>query len=190
MKKTSLLVLLALSACAAPTTPSVNPSADPSATPSASASASPSPTASASPAPASGLNFKYLGRGADKVRPAFSGGPDGTPDYSFGFTYDFGAAATLRSIVISSVINGVSGGPTGWMTGPGKYWLLQASANGKDYNSTAKTTDMGAISGVQNFVLTGATLDPTLFAAGTVYELKLTYEVGGEFIDVSERLTL
>lgn len=164
--------LCLLSACTAPaTTP------DPNASASTSPSTSTNPDASTTPVG----EFKYLGRTADKVSPAFSGGPDGTLDYVFSYSHDFGKEVTLKSVIVSRIENGKPLGFAGWTTAPGnRYWVINVNANGTDLNGGSPTEPLGKITGKVDFVLTGASTDASLFTPGTVYELMLTYEDSGD----------
>jgi hypothetical protein len=189
MKYLNLAALLLLSACTT-ATPAVTPSASPQ------GSATSSPVASASPAntsnstSSSGGVLKYLGKIADKASPNFFGGADGTPDYVFSYNYDFGKEVTVKSLILSRIENGQPMGQAGWSTSAGKYWLIHVSANGKDLNARLQKASLGSVSGQVEFVMTGASLDPGLFSAGTVYELLVTYLDGGSEKTITSRVTM
>ncbi|MGE3725764.1 MAG: hypothetical protein AB7I41_09445 [Candidatus Sericytochromatia bacterium] len=189
MKFLNLAALLLLSACT--TTPTVTPSASPS------GSASNSPTASASPAAPTGSTsaasgtLKYLGLSpTDKASPSFAGMGDGNPDYVFTYSYNFGKEVMVKSLILSRIENGKPMGQAGWSTTAGKYWLFHVSANGKDLNEGAPKTTLGTVSGQVEFVMSGASLDPGLFSAGTVYELLVTYLDGGSEKTITSRVTM
>ncbi|HEY9842779.1 MAG TPA: hypothetical protein V6D23_20100 [Candidatus Obscuribacterales bacterium] len=153
----------------------------------------PNPGKPATPAPAatqapSGL--KFLGQLEDKVSPADSGGADGTADYAFSYSHDFGKEVTLREITLSQIEEGKPLGSNGWTTGARDYWLLQVSANGKDLNQTTKTLSLGNVTGKVDFKMYGATSDPELFAHGASYELLIEYIDGGSDKTLTARVTL
>lgn len=188
MKYFNLAALLLLSACTT-TPPAGTPSASPSpATNNPVASASPAVTAGATSA--TGGVLKYLGKIADKASPSFVGGADGTLDYVFSYDCNFGKEVTVKSLILSRIENGQPMGLAGWSTTSGKYWLFHVSANGKDLNAGAPKATLGDVSGQVAFVMTGASLDPGLFAPGTVYELLVTYLDGGSEKTLTSRVTL
>jgi hypothetical protein len=181
MHKSLFAALIFLAACT--TDPASQPGTvpNPSSSPSASAAPSAAPAAS---------TLTYLGQIADRVSPAFAGGPDGTQDYVFRFTHDFKQEVTLKSLIISRIENGQPLGMAGWATSPGKYWVTHVTANGRELNGTSQTDSLGPISGAVEFVLTGASLDPSLLKAGEVYELMVTYAADGAEQVVKARVTL
>lgn len=164
--------------------------ATPAGTPSASPSGSASPQVSASSSPAAVGVLKYMGKIADKASPSYVGGADGTLDYVFTYSHDFGKEVTIKSLILSRIENGKPMGQAGWSSAPGKYWLFHVSANGKDLNAGSPKETLGNVSGQVEFVTTGASLDPGLFSPGTVYELELTYLDGGSEKTLNPRVTL
>lgn len=185
----SLSALLFLTACT-----TVTPAGGPSASSSPQGTtASSSPVASASPSAnltSSTDVLKYLGKIADKASPNFTGGADGTPDYVFSYSHDFGKEVTVKSLILSRIENGKPMGLAGWSTTSGKYWLIHVSANGKDLNNGVPMGSLGTVSGKVEFVMTGASRDPGLFSPGTVYELLLTYLDGGSENQLTSRVTM
>ncbi len=96
----------------------------------------------------------------------------------------------MKSLILSRIENGQPMGQAGWATSAGKYWLFHVSANGRDLNEGAPKTTLGNVSGQVEFVMTGASLDPGLFSAGTVYELLVTYLDGGSEKTITSRVTM
>lgn len=181
MKKYLVLPLLVFSASAC-SPDAVTPPASP---------ASPSPAASSAPAAAaSSGTLKYLGRIADRVSPAFTGGPDGQQDYVFSYSYDFGKEVTVQQLIISRIENGQPMGYAGWATSPGRYWLINVTANGRDLTGTSQKDTLGPVSGAVEFVMTGASNDPSLLNPGEVYELQLSYLDAGVAKVLTSRVTL
>lgn len=185
MKVLNLAALLLLSAC----TTTTNTAVAPSPAPQSSASPNSAPASGSSTASAGVLQYKGLSP-TDKASPSFVGLGDGNPDYVFTYTHDFGKEVTVQSLILSRIENGKPMGQAGWSTTSGKYWLFHVSANGKDLNAGAPKTTLGNVSGKVEFVMSGASLDPGLFASGTVYELLLTYLDGGTEKTLTSRVTL